>query len=135
MDSFVMWVAICKDQGRAARHWILMLSEGDSNRATWYHSTGGPTQGKPYQVSIDTKRLDSHGVEFHHRVCKISAKDKNKVKAAAYRAPAKSCQMWFVDVLGDLEKRGIVPEGTWEHWNGAMEIRPTSNGVSSTQSE
>ncbi|KAM0350589.1 hypothetical protein ACHAPU_003073 [Fusarium lateritium] len=137
MDSYVMWLAICKDRGTGGnRHWILMLSEGDSNRATWYHSTGGPTQGKPYKVCIDRKRLDSHGVDTHHRICEISAKDKNKVKAAAHRAPAKRCQRWVVEVLGDLEKREIVPEGTWELWSKAIEADPISDdGGSSTQSE
>ncbi|KAM0216567.1 hypothetical protein ACHAPQ_009487 [Fusarium lateritium] len=137
MASFDMWLAVCKDRGTGGpRHWILMLSEEGSDRATWYHSTGGPTQGKSYKVDIDTKRLHSHGVENHYLVSKFAAKDKNKVKSAAQRAPAKFCQRWVVDVLMDLEKRSLVPAGTWQQWNGAMEADPFSDdGGSSTYSE
>jgi hypothetical protein len=137
MDSFDMWLAVCKDRGTGgARHWILILSEEGSDRATWYHSTGGPTQGKPYKVDIDSKRLRSHCIEKRHFVGKVTIKDKNKVESAVQRAPAKFCQRWVVDVLGDLEKRCIVPEGTWEQWNGAMEFDPFSDdGGSSIQSD
>jgi hypothetical protein len=137
MASFDMWLAVCKDRGTGGpRHWMLMLAEEGSDQATWYHSTGGPAQGKSYKVDINTKRLYNHGVECHHFLGKIAAKDKNKVKSAVQRAPARFYQRWVVDVLGDLEKRSLVPEGTWEQWNGAMEVDPFSDdGGYSTQSD
>ncbi|UZP38703.1 hypothetical protein NXS19_006519 [Fusarium pseudograminearum] len=133
MTSLNLYVAICKDRDTShardtghARHWMLvMVEEGSSSQATWYHCTGGPTQGKPYSVVIEQKPFDSKGIEKYHPIGEISSK--NKIKAAAQRIPGLFCQRWVVNVLGDLEKRGIVPEGTWSDWYVAMEVDPYSD--------
>ncbi|KAG8672457.1 hypothetical protein FPOAC2_05847 [Fusarium poae] len=127
MSSQNLYVATCKDRGTGgARHWILIMAEEGYLQATWYHSTGGPTQGKPYSAVIENKRFRSHGIEKCDFIGQISSKDKNKIKSAAQRTPARFCQRWVVNVLGALEKRGIVPEGTWSDWLAAMEVDPYS---------
>jgi hypothetical protein len=104
-----------------------MMAEEGSSQATWYHSTGGPTQGKAYSMVIEQKRFNSHGVERHVFIGQIASKDENKLKAAAQRTPGLFCQRWVVNVLGDLEKRNIVPQGTYANWYAAMEVDPFSN--------
>ncbi|KAM0501066.1 hypothetical protein ACHAP8_004793 [Fusarium lateritium] len=131
MSPLNLYVAICKDRGTGGpRHWILVMAEEGSSQATWYHSTGGPTQGKPYTVEIENKRFNSHGIEKCHLIGEISPKDKNKIKSAAQRAPTLRCQRWVVNVLEDLEKRGIVAPGPASVWGAAIEDSPyTDDGV------
>ncbi|KAF5231140.1 hypothetical protein FAUST_9446 [Fusarium austroamericanum] len=128
MSSPNLYVAFCKDRGTGnPRHWILVMAEeGSSSQTTWYHSTGGPTQDKPYSVVIEQKPFDSRGIEKYHLIGEISPKDKNKIKAAAQRTPAMRCQRWVVNVIEDLEKRSIVPEGTWSNWHVSIEVAPYS---------
>jgi hypothetical protein len=90
-----------------------MVHEVGSQQAIWYHSTGGPTQGRQYEVVIQPKRFDSRGIEKHYFICDISPNRFGKLKAAAQRTPPMNCQQWVVDVLRDLEVRsGLVPQGT-----------------------
>ena len=135
MATLQLWLAICKKRpDGGARHWILMLGEEDAANCTWYHSTGGPTQNKSYKVEIQTKRFQSLGVESHHFIGDIAAKDVKKVKASVQKQPAKFCQRWAVDVLGDLEKKGLVAGDTSATWAAAMEVDPYSNdGAPKTQ--
>ncbi|CEI61867.1 hypothetical protein FVEN_g2923 [Fusarium venenatum] len=100
------------------------MAEEGSSQATWYHSTGGPTQGKHYTVVIENKRFNSHEIEKCHLIGEISPKDKNKIKSTAQRTSALRCQRWVVNVLEDLEKRGIVPLGTASDWDAATEDSP-----------
>ncbi|KAM0244529.1 hypothetical protein ACHAP5_006211 [Fusarium lateritium] len=125
MSFFDGWLAVRKD--RDTGHWTLMLSKEGSDQATCYHSTGGPAKGKSYKVDISTNRLPNHGVEWHPFVGKVLEKDKNKVMSAVQSSPARFCQSRILDALADLEKRSLVPEGTWEHWNGAAEVDPISD--------
>ncbi|GKU11777.1 hypothetical protein FLAG1_02368 [Fusarium langsethiae] len=128
MTSLNIYVATCKDRGTGgARHWILIMAEEGSSQATWYHSTRGPTQGKPYSVVIKQKRPNSHGIGKRDFIGQISSKDKNKIKSAAQRTPGLFCQRWVVNVIGDLEKRGVIPQGTWSDWYGATEVDPYSD--------
>ncbi|KAK4235057.1 hypothetical protein C8A03DRAFT_37115 [Achaetomium macrosporum] len=128
MSDLQLVVAICKARGDGgARHWILMLAEDNAESATWYHSTGGPTQGKPYSVEIAMKRFRSQGVDKHYKIATIPAKEKNKVKAAVQNTTAKFCQRWVVDVLASLEKKTLVPQGTADTWYKAMEVDPYSD--------
>ncbi|KAJ4319274.1 hypothetical protein N0V84_006465 [Fusarium piperis] len=128
MAPLHLWLAIChaRDEG-SARHWILILAEEGAHNGTWYHSTGGPTMNKPYKVEIQTKRVNSHGIDSHHSIAEISDKHKNKVKAAVQAISPKFCQRWTVDVLAELERKGLVPNGTSANWYLAMENDPYSD--------
>ncbi|KAI1257418.1 hypothetical protein MGN70_000458 [Eutypa lata] len=136
MSTLKLYVAICKEHSPGgARHWILMLAPEGAERGTWYHVTGGPTQNKPYKLEIQTKRINSTGVETHHHVGNIAQKDVNKVKSSAQKIAPKFCQGWAVDVLGDLEKKSLVPRGTHNGWSQQMEVDPYSNdGATNTSS-
>ena len=89
----------------------MLVSQG-SQRGVWYHSTGGPTQNKPYAVTIEAnKRIDSHGIQSTELIGTILPGDVNKVKAAAQRVPAQQCQRYVVALVHELEKKGFVQHG------------------------
>ncbi|KAI0550486.1 hypothetical protein F4679DRAFT_583451 [Xylaria curta] len=103
-----------KRRGLHPVHWMLILRDPEEDIGTWYHVTGG--RGN-YEITIqDGKRFYSHGISEHHLICDFSASDRNKLKSACQRAKPASCQEWVTAVLGDLEQRGLVPEGTYSQW-------------------
>lgn len=125
MVDLTLYIAVCKlNATGGARHWILILAEEGARNGTWYHSTGGPTQNKPYRTDIETKRVNSHGIESLYPIAQISDKDKNKVKASAQKYPAKFCQQWVIEVLADLERKGLIPAETTANWEDQMETDP-----------
>jgi hypothetical protein len=93
-------------------HWILMLAERDAEYATWYHATGGPSVGKPWQVVIEEGRLNSWAVDTRYKIAEIPAGRRRSVRASARKIPGKFCQEWVFDVIGDLERQEVVPEGS-----------------------
>jgi len=107
-------VYICYGVERETKfpHWMLMIRSRDSAYGTWYHSTGGPTQNIPYQVTVqDHKRAASPGIGSLQLLGTISPKDQNKVKAAAQRVPPQQCQRYVVALISELEHRGLLPPG------------------------
>ncbi|KAF9769793.1 hypothetical protein IL306_012755 [Fusarium sp. DS 682] len=135
MSALNLHLAISKDRDQGfPRHWVLILAEENATHGIFHHVTGGPIHDQPYQVVIEPKRIESHGIEKSHFIAKIPEKDKNKIKAAVQRAPPLFCQKWVLNVLEDLENRGVIPEGTLAQWNDAMEADPFSeNDGPSTQ--
>ncbi|KAL5586258.1 hypothetical protein FOBRF1_016128 [Fusarium oxysporum] len=127
MSTLNLHLAISKEQGQGQpRHWILMLAEENATRAIFYHTTGEPMHSKPYEVAIEPKLVESHGIDKRHLIAKVLEKDRQEVKAAVRQAPPLFCQRWSLNVLEDLEKQGIVPEGTCSNWKEAMETDPFS---------
>ncbi|KAK3680653.1 hypothetical protein B0T22DRAFT_445218 [Podospora appendiculata] len=113
MSLLNLTLAVCKPHGSGgARHWMHILAEDGAKNGTWYHSTGGPHD--PGQATPAP-----HGV--------VASSDINKVKASAQKIQAKFCQRYCVDVLGDLERKGLVPSGTYDTWYAAMEVDPYSS--------
>jgi hypothetical protein len=105
-------------------HWILMLAERDAEYATWYHSSGGPTKRRRWEVVIENGRLNSWEVDSRYYVAEISARHGRKVKASARRIPGGFCQRWVVNVLWDLEMQEVVPSGTTKRIAEVMEEDP-----------
>ncbi|KAI1206896.1 uncharacterized protein F4807DRAFT_463294 [Annulohypoxylon truncatum] len=128
MSTLEFYVGICRQrQAGQARHWMLVAVAPGADICTWYHADGGPTQNKPYTLKIQNKRFNSHGVESYNKVADIKAKDINKVKSSAQKITPKYRQRWAVDVLGDLERKSLVPAGTSQAWFNQMEVDPYSS--------
>lgn len=53
MSSAPLDILACygRERGTKYPHWMLMLIPQGGQRGTWYHSVGGPTQNRPYQVA------------------------------------------------------------------------------------
>jgi hypothetical protein len=122
-SNLQMRLAICKRRTDAATvHWIIAVVPEGQLRCTYYHVIGGPTQGTSYAMKIEANKwIDSYGIEETHFITAIDGKDLNKLKAAAQRVPLQRCQTWCVGVLEELEKKGLVPPGTAQHWNNRVE--------------
>lgn len=120
-----VYVAFGQRRGNDPLHWIILAVPEGSDRCTWYHVTGGPTQGTPYQVQIQAnKRVNSHGISQKTLIGTISSSDTNKLKSAAQRIPPQYCQKWVVNVLQDLESRNLLPRGTAATWAARKEADP-----------
>ncbi|KAI1766708.1 hypothetical protein GGR53DRAFT_464030 [Hypoxylon sp. FL1150] len=127
MSSLALYIAVCKQRPEGgARHWMLIAATSGSNNCTWYHVAGGPTQNTDYTLQIQSKRVNSRGIESHYQVADIQPKDINKLKSSAQKVTPKFCQRWVVEVLGDLERKSLVPVGTSQTWSQRMESDPYS---------
>ena len=119
-----MYVAFGKRRGNDTLHWILVLAPPDSNRCTWYHVKGGPTQGVEYRMKVeDNKRLDSFGIASLYKISTIPVSQRRRVLASANAVPLQRCQRWTTELLMDLERKGLVPPGTGAHF--AAQIEPS----------
>ena len=115
-------------------HWMLLIKPRDSNRCTWYHVTGGPTQGTGYTLLIQAnKRVDSIGISAIEFIGNINERDINKVKSSAQRVPLRRCQRWTCDLIEDLEHKGLIQPGTAARYQTRIEPSPyeaTTSGSS-----
>lgn len=121
MASLQLYLAMGKRRANNdPLHWMLILKNPDGDTGTWYHVTG---RSGSYEVTIqDAKRFRSHGISQHHSICEFSEKNRNKFKAACQRARLARCQEWTTAVLGDLEERGLMPQGTHAYWFNQIEL-------------
>ncbi|KAJ6031552.1 hypothetical protein N7540_002284 [Penicillium herquei] len=121
-SSLDIYVAFGQRRGNDTLHWILMLAHPGSDRCTWYHVIGGPTQGRPYEPKIEAnKRVHSFGISSKQWISRVSASEINKIKAATKAVPLQRCQRWTTEVLGVLERKGLVPSGTRDHFYNQIE--------------
>jgi hypothetical protein len=105
-----IYVAFSNRRGNDPLHWILLLAHPGSDRCTWYHVTGGPTQGRPYVPKIEAnKRTNSFGIATKQFISRIPAGEINKVKAATQAVPLQRCQRWTTEVLAKLEEKVWCP--------------------------
>lgn len=112
-SSWDIYVAYGNRRRNDTLHWILLLANPGSDRCTWYHVVGGPTQGRPYQPKIEAnKRVNSFGIASKVWISRIPASEINKVKATAQSVPLQRCQCWTTEVLAGLERKQLVPPGT-----------------------
>ncbi|KZF20992.1 hypothetical protein L228DRAFT_239887 [Xylona heveae TC161] len=121
-----LYVAFGQPRGRDPRHWmILAVPEGATQRCTYYHVTGGPTQGQSYELQIQAnKRVNSFGIASKEYIGTINESDVNKLKSSAQRARLGRCQRWVVEVLRDLERKGLLGPGIAASYAARIEPSP-----------
>jgi hypothetical protein len=123
--SLDVYVAFGQRRGTDPLHWILLVAPSGSDRCTWYHVTGGPTQGTGYTLMIQAnKRVNSLGIASKELIGSIQEKDINKLKSSAQSVPLQRCQRWTCDLLGDLERKGLITAGWTAHFRGRIEPSP-----------
>jgi hypothetical protein len=106
-------LAIGVERGTKFPHWMLMLRHQNAPTGTWYHSTGGPSQNRPYKLEIQGgKRSNSRGIQSLELLGTISGEDVKKVTAAAKRVQPQQCQTFVVSMVYELERKNMVPPGT-----------------------
>ena len=93
-------------------HWLLSLQPLGTSQCTWIHSTGGPSQGRAYECSIQAnKHIESAGIASSSIQGYISPKDVSKVIEAAKGIEPQQCQMYVIAIVAELEKTGLLPQG------------------------
>lgn len=93
-------------------HWLLSLQSCGVTECTWIHSTGGPSQGREYECSIQAnKPVESHGIASSSLQGYVSPQEVNEVISIAKCIEPQQCQMYVVAVIAELEKNGLLPEG------------------------
>lgn len=93
-------------------HWLLSLQSPGATKCTWIHSTGGPSQGRDYECSIQAnKSAQSRGIASSSLLGNVSANDVNKVIAAAKRIVPQHCQMYVVAVVAELRRKVCCRKG------------------------
>ncbi|EED20287.1 conserved hypothetical protein [Talaromyces stipitatus ATCC 10500] len=117
-----IYIGFGNRRGNDTLHWILMLATPGTDRCTWYHVTGGPTQARGYTLQIQAnKRLNSFGLSGKRFISTIPASEINKIKSAAQSVPLQRCQRWTTAVLGQLEAKRLVPPGTMAEFESQIE--------------
>ena len=135
-QALELYVAFGQRRGQDPLHWILLAVPENSDRCTYYHVIGGPTQGINYQVQIQSnKRVNSNGISTSEYVGTIAQSDINKLKASAQRVAPQFCQSWVVRVLEDIEGKGMVAQGTASSWYSRMEPNPNMQSAQSTSTD
>ena len=114
-------------------HWILIVRPQGSQRCTWYHVEGGATQGYSLKIQAN-KRMDSFGVASKQFIGRIDEKDIGKLRASAQSISMQRCQRWTVEVLGSLERKGLVPGGTTNRFAAQVEPAPAARTSGSSKS-
>jgi hypothetical protein len=126
-----LYVALGQRRGQDPLHWIILAVPEGSDRCTYYHMVGGPTQGNNYELQIQAnKRVNSNGISSSEYVGTIAKSDVNKLKASAQRIAPQFCQSWVVGVLEDVERKGLVAQGTAATWHAKMEPDPYAQSTS-----
>lgn len=93
-------------------HWLISLQSPGADQCTWIHSTGGPTQNRDYERSIQAdKDVNSRQIAFTSLQGTVSPQDIDAVVEAAKSIEPQQCQMYVVAVVAALEKKGLLPEG------------------------
>jgi uncharacterized membrane protein YgcG len=133
-----IYVAFCNRRpNNDPLHWILLVATPGSRTCTWYYVEGNPTQGYTLKIQAN-KRMDSFGIASKQYICRIDDKDIAKLRAAAQSVPMQRCQKWTVEVLRNLERRGLVPSGTTDRFAAQVEqpreVRPSGGGSSHSNS-
>lgn len=118
-----LFVAVCHRRADGGpRHWMIVLHPPGSRNCTWFHVV--LDEMGEYHLQIQAgKRFDSFGIEYKQYVQIIDQKNLRKVQAAAQAVPMQRCQLWTVEVLGKLERKGLVPEGTAHYFASQVEER------------
>ena len=138
-NKLEVFIAFARKNANGGQHWMLLTTPENSNEATWYHVTGGPTKNMPFTLEIQAgKRKDSFGIASTELIGTIADSDKNKLKAAAQSIPmpdpqqGQHCQHFVINLIEKLESKSMIDTGTAAKYKSKMIIRTPPSG-SSTQ--
>ncbi|KAJ5776938.1 hypothetical protein N7520_000184 [Penicillium odoratum] len=116
-SHYDVYLAVCYpdiDYPEWPVHWIILLHNPGSERCTYFHSA---TEDGGYRyLQEPDKRFDSWGIETMDFLARIPASEFATVQREALAVPAQSCQCWSSYLIFRLQRLGLVPDGTYEHW-------------------
>ncbi|CDM30480.1 unnamed protein product [Penicillium roqueforti FM164] len=121
---YELHLQICKPQGGVI-HWMLVTRHPHSQSCTRLHSTG--YMGNRNLEIEYNKRFDSWSVESTHLLGEIHRDNIHTVEAEAREVPLQSCQLWACYLMLRLERRGLLAEGTFDHYMNCYEHKREEN--------
>ncbi|KAJ5975022.1 hypothetical protein N7481_008729 [Penicillium waksmanii] len=108
-------------------HSLIIMSHPGAERCIRLHCEGWPGYWKPAIES--NKRFQSWWIESKDLVAQIPASAGPIVEQEARAIPAQSSGLWASYLLLRLEKKGLIPEGIYEHWRDQLHIPATDEDV------
>jgi hypothetical protein len=107
-------LSICKPMDNGWVHWMIILRHPGDHKCTYLHSTGAPFHRS---LSIeDEKRFDSWSIDQNKYITTIPVCRGARVVKEAKKVPLQSCQLWACYLLFRLERKELVPLGTFDHY-------------------
>jgi hypothetical protein len=121
-----LYLAICKPQDpEDPIHWMMMMAHPGAERCTWLHCEG--FRGNRRTEIEEGKRFNSWGIGTKDFLCRIPVSEGITVVQEALALPKQSCRWWVLYLMLRLEDKGLMPEGTHNHWKGHRDTGSTEN--------
>ncbi|KAL3475251.1 hypothetical protein BJX99DRAFT_259544 [Aspergillus californicus] len=100
------------------RHWLLMLAgnNADPTKCTYHHVF----KNKTLLVEHD-KPLENEKIGCKVRIATIPSTKESIFWESVRKVPPQRCQDYVMGVLKDLEENNVIPEGSTEYWQRAVE--------------
>jgi hypothetical protein len=106
---------------------MLLLISPDEDTYAYYQIVSGPVPGEGYRVESQTLKLvDKKSISGSGYVGEIEEKDKDELLGAIVSVRPRFSQSWVIGVIHELQRRQLLPAGTWELWLEKMEKDPYS---------
>lgn len=103
-------------------HCLVMMGHPGAARCSRFHCEGWPGRWQP-AIESD-KGFESWWIKSKYFVAQIPAEAGPIVEEQARRIPPQQAGLWACYLLLRLEKKGLIPEGTYQHWRGQLVINP-----------
>ncbi|KAJ5392545.1 hypothetical protein N7509_008035 [Penicillium cosmopolitanum] len=129
MNHYGLYLAFSGRSDQANVHWMILLAHPGADRCMRFHCEGSPAL-REYVSESDTpfnglrdsayRRIDRKDL-----ICRIPIEAFDVVVKQAEATPLQSSAFWVLYLLFRLERKGLVPEGTYTDW---MTYYLTQNG-------
>ncbi|KAJ0415133.1 hypothetical protein BJY00DRAFT_318123 [Aspergillus carlsbadensis] len=115
-DTYDLYVGMT-DRKDQPEHWVMMIVIPGDDYCTFYHANHEPLTWPRYQRYTEPmKRFDHCKVVRRDRICSIRESDMKKFRQVCWEIEPHHCQRYIIGVLNELEKDGLVPQGTGESY-------------------
>jgi hypothetical protein len=115
-DSYDLYLGMT-DRKDQPEHWVMIIVIPGDDYCTFYHSNHEWLAWPRYQLYTEPmKRFDHYKVVNRDRICSIRESDMNKFRQACRDIEPQHCQRYVIEVLKELERKGLVPQGTGDSY-------------------
>lgn len=112
--DYELHLAICKPDFLNRRHWLIVMIEPGASRGTYLHCTGNV--GDRRTEIEPNRRFKSWKFEKTYHLSTVLSDAASVICQQALAIPPQSCSCWVVYLIFRLERRSLVPHGTYDHW-------------------
>jgi hypothetical protein len=125
MPSYQICVGFAQREHEEVRHWILLLVSPEEDTCMYCHIVGDPGRGEGYRLEVQSNRIvNGTNISGFEIVGEIQERDKDEFIGAVVSIRPRFSQRWVVRVICELQRRQLLPSGTFESWLEKMEDDP-----------